>query len=199
MLKGITASPGYAIGKILKIDPQFVDTSKIIIKNIKHEIAYFHEAIEKTILQLNELKNLNGNKFNEETLSIFDSHIAIAQDPEVIKMIEDKITNESCNLAYAVESVISSIVSLFENIADDYMRQRASDLLEVSDRIIKNHLNIQMIDLQNISEKVILASQEISASEAAQINPKYVLGIISETGGKIHTAQLLRVYSISQH
>lgn len=197
MLKGINASPGYAIGKILKIDPQFVDTSKIVIKNIKHEIAYFHEAIEKTVFQLNELKNLNGNKFNEETLAIFDAHIAIAQDPEVINMIEDKITNESCNVAYAVETVINSIVSLFENITDDYMRQRASDLLEVSDRIIKNHLNIKMIDLQKIKEKVILASQEISASEAAQINPKYVLGIISETGGKnSHSSIIARLLGI---
>ena len=112
------------------------------------------------------------------------AHIAIAKDPEVIALIEEKIKKEACNLPHAVKVIIDSIVDLFKDISDEYIRQRASDLLEVSDRIIKNHLNIKMIDLQMINQKVILASHEISASEAAQINPKYVLGIMSEVGGK---------------
>ena len=72
MLKGVVASPGYAIGKILKIDQQSIDTSKSLIKNIDLEISYLHDAIDKTVSQINDLKNLNGNKFNDETLSIFD-------------------------------------------------------------------------------------------------------------------------------
>ncbi len=197
MLKGVVASPGYAIGKILKIDQQSIDTSKSLIKNIDLEISYLHDAIDKTVSQINDLKNLNGNKFNDETLSIFDAHIAIAKDPEVIALIEEKIKKEACNLPHAVKVIIDSIVDLFKDISDEYIRQRASDLLEVSDRIIKNHLNIKMIDLQMINQKVILASHEISASEAAQINPKYVLGIMSEVGGKnSHSSIIARLLGI---
>ncbi|BCR35607.1 phosphoenolpyruvate--protein phosphotransferase [Mariniplasma anaerobium] len=197
MLKGIIANSGYAIGKILKIDQQTIDTSKVTIKNIENEISYLHEAIEKTVVQLEHLKKINAKKFDAETLAIFDAHITIARDPEVISQVEDKIKSESCNLTYAIRFVVDSILELFKDIQDEYIRQRASDLLEVSDRIIKNHLNIQMIDIQNIEHKVILAAHEITASEAAQINPKYILGIISEAGGKnSHSSIIARLLGI---
>lgn len=197
MLKGIVANQGYAIGKILKIDQQTIDTSKVSIKSIENEISYFHEAIEKTVAQLEHLKKINAKKFDSETLAIFDAHMTIAKDPEVISQIEEKIKNESCNLTYAIRSVIDSILDLFKDIQDEYIRQRASDLLEVSDRIIKNHLNIQMIDIQSIDHKVILAAHEITVSEAAQINPKYILGILSEVGGKnSHSSIIARLLGI---
>jgi phosphotransferase system enzyme I (PtsI) len=197
MLKGIIANQGYAIGKILKIDMQSIDTSKITVKSIEYEISYLHEAIEKTVAQLENLKKINEKKFDTETLAIFDAHITIAKDPEVICQIENKIKDESCNLTYAIRYVIDSILDLFKDIQDEYIRQRASDLLEVSDRIIKNHLNIKMIDIQNIDQKVILAAQEITASEAAQINPKYILGILSEAGGKnSHSSIIARLLGI---
>jgi phosphotransferase system enzyme I (PtsI) len=197
MLKGIIANQGYAIGRILRIDQQSIDTSKVTVKSIENEISYFHEAIDKTVLQLEYLKQINVNKFDAETLAIFDAHIAIARDPEVTCQIEDKIKSESCNLSYAIKSVVDSILDLFKDIQDEYIRQRSSDLLEVSDRIIKNHLNIQMIDIQDIDHKVILAAHEITVSEAAQINPKYILGIISEVGGKnSHSSIIARLLGI---
>ncbi len=197
MLKGIIANKGYAIGNILKIDDQKIDISRVTIKNIESEISYLYEAIDKTVAQLNHLKMINKSKFDAETLAIFDAHIAIANDPEVINQIEEKIRKESCNLTYAITFVVNSIVELFKDITDEYIRQRASDLLEVSDRIIKNHLEIAMIDIQNIDQKVILAAHEITASIAAQINPKYILGIISEAGGKnSHSSIIARLLGI---
>ncbi|MCD4826492.1 MAG: phosphoenolpyruvate--protein phosphotransferase [Acholeplasmataceae bacterium] len=197
MLKGIIANKGYAIGNILKIDDQKIDISRVTIKNIESEISYLYEAIDKTVAQLNHLKMINKSKFDAETLAIFDAHIAIANDPEVINQIEEKIRKESCNLTYAITFVVNSIVELFKDITDEYIRQRASDLLEVSDRIIKNHLEIAMIDIQNIDQKVILAAHEITASIAAQINPKYISGIISEVGGKnSHSSIIARLLGI---
>lgn len=197
MLKGIIANKGYAIGKILKIDEQKIDTSKVTIKNTEIEISYLFEAIDKTVAQLEHLKTINKSKFDAETLSIFDAHIAIAKDPEVINQIKEKIRKESCNLTYAITDVVNSILELFKDITDEYISQRASDLLEVSDRIIKNHLNIKMIDIQNIDYKAILVAHEISASDAAQINPKYIMAIISEVGGKnSHSSIIARLLGI---
>lgn len=197
MLKGVSASQGYAIGHILKLDQQTVDTTKIIVKSVTNEIQYLHEAMDKTVEQLIQLKKLSLEKFDNETSSIFDAHIAIAKDPEVIAQVEEKIKKETCNLTYALKSVVLSLVDLFKNMEDEYLRQRASDLLEVSDRIIKNHLNIKMIDLETIDHEVILAAHEISASEAAMVNPKYVLGFISEVGGKnSHSSIIARLLGI---
>jgi phosphotransferase system enzyme I (PtsI) len=197
MLKGVPASMGYAIAPILKIDRQTIDTTKFTVKNIKTEIAYLHEAIDKTVSQLEALKLKNDQTFDHETSSIFDAHIAIAKDPEVIKQVEDKIIKETCNVAYAVKSVVLKIVDMFKDIEDEYLKQRASDLLEVSDRIIKNHLDIEMIDLEKIDHEVILAAHEITASEAAMVNPKYVLGFLSEVGGKnSHSSIIARLFGI---
>lgn len=197
MLKGVPASLGYAIAPILKIDRQTIDTTKFTVKNIKTEVSYLHEAIEKTVAQLEALKLKNAQTFDHETASIFDAHIAIAKDPEVIKQVEEKIIKEACNVAYAVKSVVLKIVDMFKDIEDDYLRQRASDLLEVSDRIIKNHLDIEMIDLEKIDYQVILAAHEITASEAAMVNPKYVLGFLSEVGGKnSHSSIIARLLGI---
>ncbi len=197
MLKGVSASQGYAIGRILKLDQQTVDTTKLIVKSVENEITYLHEAIEKTVGQLEHLKKLSLKKFDNETSSIFDAHIAIAKDPEVIMQVEQKIKKETCNVTYALKSVVLSIVDMFNEIDDEYLKQRASDLLEVSDRIIKNHLNIKMINLETIDQEVILAAHEISASEAAMVNPKYVLGFISEVGGKnSHSSIIARLLGI---
>src|SRR5690554_3340951 len=197
MLKGIPASQGFAIGHILKLDQQTVDITKTSIKNIDHEIMYFHEAIEKTVEQLQQLKTLSHDKFDHETSSIFDTHISIANDPEVMHQVEEKIKTDQCNLTYALRSVVLKIVDMFKDIEDEYLKQRASDLLEVSDRIIRNHLGIHMIDLESIKEKVILAAHEITASQAAMVNPKYVLGFISEVGGKnSHSSIIARLLGI---
>ena len=197
MLKGVPASLGYAIAPILKIDRQTIDTTKFTVKNIKTEIAYLHEAIDKTVSQLESLKLKNEETFDHETSSIFDAHIAIAKDPEVIKQVEEKIIKETCNVAYAVKSVVLKVVDMFKDIEDEYLKQRASDLLEVSDRIIKNHLDIEMIDLEKINHEVILTAHEITASEAAMVNPKYVLGFLSEVGGKnSHSSIIARLLGI---
>lgn len=197
MLKGVSASFGYAIGTILKIDQQTIETTKLMIKNIDNEISYYHDAIDKTVKQLENLKTLSSKKLDSETSSIFDAHIAIAKDPEVISQVEQKIKTEKCNLTYALKTIVLSIVDMFNDMTDEYLRQRASDLLEVTDRMIKNHLNIEMIDLAAIDHEVILAAHEISASEAAMVNPKYVLGFISEAGGKnSHSSIIARLLGI---
>lgn len=197
MLKGTIANKGYAIGSILKIDADDMDTAKIEISNVNQEISCLHQAIEQTVLQLKHLKESSSHKFDEEILHIFDAHIAIATDPEFIHQIEKKIKSESCNLAHAVKFNVDIFIDMFKNIDDEYMRQRASDLLEVSEHIIKNHLNIKPLDFKTIDCKVILASHEINASQAAQINPKCVLGIISEVGGKdTHSSIIARQLGI---
>ena len=197
MLKGISASPGYAIGHIVKLDQQNIDISKMTVRDVPQEIKYLHEAISKTTDQLKELKVLSIDKFDHETSSIFDAHISIANDPEVMHQVEEKIKTDQCNLTYALRSVVLKIVDMFKDIEDEYLKQRASDLLEVSDRIIRNHLGIHMIDLESIKEKVILAAHEITASQAAMVNPKYVLGFISEVGGKnSHSSIIARLLGI---
>lgn len=183
MLKGIPVSPGYAIAKILKFQNYTFDQTKTIVEYPEQEIKRYDEAIATSVKQLETLKTNNTHKLDKETLHIFDAHIAIATDPEFVDQVKHLILSEKCGLTYALSTVVHTFVTLFEQMNDEYLRSRASDLLEVKDRILKNAHQLPIIDLDQIDEPVILAVYELSASQAAQLNPKYVLGCLSEIGG----------------
>ena len=193
MLKGIPVSPGYAIAKILKFQDYHFDQSKTIIGFPEQEIKRYEEAMRDSVAQLEALKAANTNKLDEEILHIFDAHIAIATDPELIDQVTKLIRTEKCGLSYALSEIVDSYVRLFEQMSDDYLKSRASDLLEVKDRILKNAHHLPVIELDKITEPVILSVYELTATQAAQIDPQYVLGYISEIGGNTsHSAIIAR-------
>ena len=191
MLKGIPVSPGYAIAKILKFQDYHFDQGKTIIEFPDQEIKRYEEAIRDSVLQLETLKHANKDKLDEETLHIFDAHIAIATDPDLITTVKNKIHAEKCGLSYALSDIVDSFVRQFEQMTDEYLRSRAADLLEVKNRILKNAHHLPIIALDQIAEPVILAVYELTATQAAQIDPKFVLGFISEIGGKTSHSSII--------
>ena len=193
MLKGIPVSPGYAIAKILKFENYTFDLSKTIVESPEQEIKRYEDAIKQSVAQLKALKKANSHKLDEETLHIFDAHIAICTDPEMIEQVKQMIRQEKCALTYALSTVVHTFVALFEQMSDEYLRSRASDLLEVKDRILKNAHQLPIIELDQIKEPVILAIHELTASQAAQIDPQYILGVLSEMGGNTsHSTIIVR-------
>jgi phosphoenolpyruvate-protein phosphotransferase (PTS system enzyme I) len=197
MYKGIAVSEGYAIGKVLKLQETKIDKTKHIITDIDSEIKTFEIAILKTISQLEKLEIESKNKFGEETSKIFEAHQLIANDPEVNNSIKDMIKNDKVNLVFAIDSVVSNFVNLFQMLDDEYLKERAQDLIDVSNRIIKNALNIEIVDLASIKEKVILVAKDLTPSETAQIDINYVLGFVTEIGGKTsHSAIIARLLEI---
>jgi len=197
MIKGIPVSEGYAFAKVLRIIDDSIDTTKKIVSDPMQEINHFYEAIDKTVLQLNALKDETEKKFGIDTAKIFEAHMMIADDPEIKNLVVDKIKTESCNLVYALKSVVDFYVDLFKDLDDEYLKERASDLIDVSQRMIKNALNISMTDLSNIQEQVILVAHDLTPSQTAQIDSSKVLGFITEIGGKTsHSAIIARILGI---
>jgi len=197
MIKGIPVSEGYAFAKVLKIVDDTIDTSKKTVSDPMQEINHFYEAINKTVYQLNALKDETEKKFGIDTAKIFEAHIMIAEDPEIKNLVEKKIKTESCNLVYALKSVVDYYVNLFKELDDEYLKERASDLVDVSQRMIKNALNISMTDLSKIQSNVILVAHDLTPSQTAQIDSAYVLGFITEIGGKTsHSAIIARILGI---
>ncbi len=184
MLKGIPVSPGYAIAKILKYQDYHFDQTKTVIEFPEQEILRYDKAINDSVSQLKSLKTANMHTLDEETLHIFDAHIAIATDPELIDRVKQLIRAEQCGLSYALSKTVNTYVQLFDQMSDEYLKSRASDLLDVKNRILKNALHIPVIELDQINEPVILCVYELSATQIAQIDQQYVLGCISEIGGK---------------
>ncbi|MBU1141951.1 MAG: phosphoenolpyruvate--protein phosphotransferase, partial [Firmicutes bacterium] len=174
-----------------------IDSSKKKITDIDLEIKKFDEAIEKTKEQLSNLYMLAEKKFGIETARIFESHLLITEDPEIKGAVHQKIRNESVNLSYALKTVVTGFMDLFQALDDDYLKERAVDLLDVYKRILKNAFDIQIVDLAAVQHQVILLAHELTPSETAQIDPKYVLGFATETGGKTsHSAIIARLLGV---
>jgi phosphotransferase system enzyme I (PtsI) len=197
LLKGIPISEGYAISKVYKLNSTAIDVSKKIVKDTKKELLLFDEAINMTVMQLESLKKDTLYKYGEETAKIFDAHIMIATDIEIKKQVSDLVSGESCNFIYALDKVVSQYALIFSNMDDPYLKERAHDLIDVSNRIIKNASGVMDVDLSLIHEKVILVAHELSPSQTAMLNPKYIVGFCTEVGGKTsHSAIIARMMGI---
>ncbi|MDI6452260.1 phosphoenolpyruvate--protein phosphotransferase [Peloplasma aerotolerans] len=197
MLKGIPVSEGYAVARVLKIEEVQIDYRKVTVDNPLEEISIFRQAIDQTVTQLEQLKSETEKKFDHETSKIFEAQLMIATDPEVNDAVESKIRAESCNLVYAIKYVVDRFVDLFDHLDDEYLKDRAFDLRDVTNRTIKNALNIEIVDLSHINEKVILLTTELTPSQTAQIDPNFVCGFVTEIGGKTsHSAIIARLLQI---
>ena len=197
MIKGIPMSEGYAIAKALKLVEPSIDYTPKTIDDVEHEIKKLKVAIDRTKSQLERLKKEAEKKFGAETALIFDAHMMIAEDPEVTEQVIELMKNGKYNLNYAMKTVVDGFVDIFNQLDDEYLRARALDLKDVSLRIIKNALGMHIVDLSTINEEVILIAEDLTPSQTAQIDPKYIHGFITEVGGKTsHSAIIARLLGI---
>lgn len=197
LLKGIPVSPGYAVSHVLILDDITIDYSKKMIDHPEDEIKRYHQAISKTKGQLEALIQSTKKLTHPESASILSSHLALLLDPEVTKAVEHKIKQESCNLIYAIKAVADEYIKQFNEMQDLYLKERVTDLIDVTERVIKNALNIALIDLSLIDHEVILVAKDLKPSQAAQMNKKFVKGFVTQQGGKTsHSAIIAKLIGI---
>ena len=190
MLKGIATSSGIAIGKVYKLEQP-----EIIIKNEKDDgkaKETFENALVKTISDIEKIKERASATLAEEELAIFDAHLMMAQDPEfkdqVLAMINDGASAEK-----ATKTVSDTMIGMFESMEDTYFKERAADIKDVSFRLLCNILGLNIPDLTTIDEEVVIVADEMTPSDTAQLNKKYALGFVTETGGKTSHAAIMAV------
>jgi len=191
MLKGIATSSGIAIGKVYKLEQP-----KIVLSEAKADVETnlkkFDDALNKTISDIEAIKERASKRLAEEELAIFDAHLMMAQDPEfkdqIIAMIK-----EGTNADQAAKSVSDSLVSMFESMDDPYFKERAADIKDVSFRLLCNLLGLTIPDLSSIDEEVIIVAEEMTPSDTAQLDKKYALGFVTEIGGKTSHAAIMAV------
>ncbi len=196
MLKGIAASSGVAIAKVYKLEQPKLN----IVKkdgNSAEEITKFQAALAKTQADIEVIKSKAVGKLSDEDLAIFDAHLMIAGDPELSSQIEEMINNESCNAEFATETVATMMVSMFESMDDDYFRERAADVKDVTFRLKCNIVGAIIPDLTTINEEVVIVAEDLTPSDTAQLNKAYTLGFATAIGGRTsHSAIMARSLEI---
>ena len=198
MISGILASPGIAFGKALLLQEEEIVLNKtpIAADQIDNEIQRFFDARKKSSEQLEVIKEKARVTFGEEKEAIFEGHIMLLEDEEleeeIIALIKDKHSAD-----YAIYSIIEEQAQTLESLDDEYLKERASDIRDIGSRFVKNALGINVINLSAINEQVILVANDLTPSETAQINLEFVLGFITDIGGRTsHTSIMARSLEI---
>lgn len=195
MLKGIAASSGVAISNVYKLErPVLVVNPNF--SDLETELTVFSESLEKTKVDIEKVKSKAVGRLSDDELAIFDAHLMVASDPEFIGQIEEQIRNGS-SVSTAVESVKNMFVGMFEAMEDEYFRERAADIKDVTYRLLAHTLNVKVPDLSLIDEEVIIVAHDLTPSDTAQLDRQFVKGFATEIGGRTsHSAIMARSLEI---
>lgn len=195
MISGIPASPGIVFGKalVLKEEKIVLDTQKIKDSQIENEIARFYVGRDAAVEQLTSIKDRAYQSLGEEKAAIFEGHLMILEDEELEEEIIDYLRSNHVNAAVAANVVIDQQVAMLSEIDDEYLKERAGDIRDIGNRLIKNILGMHIVDLGEINEEAILVAYDLTPSETAQLNLDKVLGFVTDIGGRTsHTSIMAR-------
>ncbi len=182
MLKGIAASAGVSIAKAYKLVSPVVEITKQE-GNPEVEIKRFEDALAKTVSDIEGVKQRAAARLSEEELGVFDAHLMMVQDPTLADGIKDMINNDKVTADYAADVVSNQMVAMFESMDNDYFRERAADVKDVTYRLKCNLLGLIIPDLTAIDEETIIVAYDLTPSDTAQLN-EYVKGFATSIGGK---------------
>jgi len=195
MISGILASPGIAYGKalLLQEDNIVINKAHISSDEVDDQIARFFDGRKKSSAQLEIIRDMAAETFGQDKADIFDGHIMLLEDEELEDEIIGHIKNEKISADAAVYKVIEEQATALESLNDEYLKERAGDVRDIGNRLLKNVLNINIVNLSQISEEVIIVANDLTPSETAQINLDYVLGFATNIGGRTaHTSIMAR-------
>ncbi|KXG75392.1 Phosphoenolpyruvate-protein phosphotransferase [Fervidicola ferrireducens] len=199
MYQGIAASPGIEIGKafVLKEVEIKIETANIAEEKIVGEIKRLEEGIAKSREQLIKIREKAERELGKDKAQIFDAHIMVLDDPMFMDEIREKIKSERITAENAISQVAKKYVDMFNSMEDEYLKERAADIKDVSERLIKNVLGIPIQSLADLAEEVIVIARDLTPSDTAQMDKEKVKAFATDMGGRTsHTAIMARSLEI---
>ncbi|PTI39331.1 phosphoenolpyruvate--protein phosphotransferase [Staphylococcus succinus] len=197
-INGIAASDGVAIAKAyLLVEPDLSYNSEKV-SDVDAEIKKFRNAIETSKVELTKIRNNAEENLGADKAAIFDAHLLVLDDPELIQPIEDKINNEQVNAPTALTDVTGQFITIFESMDNEYMKERAADIRDVSKRVLAHILGVELPNPSMIDESVVIIGNDLTPSDTAQLNKEFVQGFVTNIGGRTsHSAIMSRSLEIA--
>ena len=198
LINGIAASDGVAIAKAyLLVEPDLSFTNEKIT-DTDAEINKFRNALEASKIELTKIRNNAEKTLGADKAAIFDAHLLVLDDPELIQPIEDKIANEKVNAPEALNEVTTQFITIFESMDNEYMKERAADIRDVSKRVLAHLLGVDLPNPSMIDESVVIIGNDLTPSDTAQLNKEFVQGFVTNIGGRTsHSAIMSRSLEIA--
>ncbi|MEK3835291.1 MULTISPECIES: phosphoenolpyruvate--protein phosphotransferase [unclassified Paenibacillus] len=199
MIQGVGAAAGVAIGKAFVL-PNWewsLPDTQVNPVDLAKEFERLYEGIRTSKDEIEFIKKEFREVVGPEESSIFDAHLAILDDPVFMSEIRGIIERQYKAAEVAVKEAIDHFVAMFDLLDDEYMKERAVDIKDVGNRLLKHLLGAPEVTLPSDTQPYILVAKELSPSQLAHLNPAYVLGIVTMMGGKTsHSSIMARALGI---
>ncbi|MBE0340457.1 phosphoenolpyruvate--protein phosphotransferase [Paenibacillus sp. 28ISP30-2] len=196
-ISGIAASAGIAIARAFILEHPNYAVERRAVGDAEAEIARLDAALVKSQTELEAIKEKTLQELGEKKAEIFASHLLILNDPELIDPVKAKIRDEQLNADYALNEVATQFISMFENMKSAYLQERASDMRDVTKRILNHLLGVHFVSPAEIAEETIVLAEDLTPYDTAQLNREFVKGFATNIGGRTsHSAIMARSLEI---
>ncbi|MDR1473528.1 MAG: phosphoenolpyruvate--protein phosphotransferase [Lactobacillales bacterium] len=183
-LKGIAASDGVAVAKAYLLVRPDLSFKRMIVDNTDQEESRFDAALTASTADLKIIRKKAAQLLGEAEAQVFDAHLMVLADPTMIDEIKSKIHTEKINAEAALKDITNGYIALFENMDDNaYMKERAADVRDVTKRILAHLLDVNLPNPTMIDEEVVVVAHDLTPSDTAQLNRKFVKAFITDIGG----------------
>ncbi|QHA35961.1 phosphoenolpyruvate--protein phosphotransferase [Rossellomorea marisflavi] len=197
LLNGIAASNGIAIAKAYRLVEPDLSFEKKAVDNVEAEVSRFQDAISTSKTELEAIRDKAREDLGEDKAQIFEAHLLVLSDPELLTPIEDKVKSENVNAEFALKETADMFVTMFESMDNEYMKERAADIRDVTKRVLSHLLGVQISNPSMVTEEVIIIAEDLTPSDTAQLNRQYVKGFTTDIGGRTsHSAIMARSMEI---
>ena len=197
-LHGIAASDGIAIAKVYTLTEPDLNFKKISVEDTDNEILRLEKALEVSTKEIELIKETALKNLGEEEAQVFEAHLMVLSDPELVGQVKDAITSQKVNAEHALKEVSDMFISIFAGMEDNpYMQERAADIRDVSKRILANLLGVKIPSPATIKDEVVVVAGDLTPSDTAQLNRQYVKAFVTDIGGRTsHSAIMARSLEI---
>lgn len=196
-IQGIGASSGIAIAKAYQLVTPDLSFEKTTVDNPNEQIERLEKALAISKEELEKIKEHTRKEIGDEHAEIFSAHLLVLSDPEMINPMKDKITSDNIMAETALEETANMFIDMFKNMDNEYMRERAADIQDVTKRVMAHLLGVTFPDPALINEEVIVIARDLTPSDTAQLNREFVKGFATDIGGRTsHSAIMARSLEI---
>lgn len=196
-ITGIGVSPGIAIGGVYLFLKSDLVVSKCPCRNTDNEKVKLIEARNKTKEQLLEIRDATAKKFSDEKAKIFDAHITLLEDDDLLEEVNSIIDNDKVCAEYALSQGIEVYIKMLSEVEDEYLKERVGDLLDISNRWIHNIQGKEILNLSLLPKNSIVIAHDLTPSDTANLDLDNTLSFVTEIGGRTsHTSIMARSLEI---
>lgn len=198
MLKGIAASDGVAVAKAYLLVQPDLSFNKTSVEDTEAEATRLDDALAKSTEELQAIRDKATQSLGEAEAQVFDAHLMVLSDPEMVGQIKQNIQDNKVNAEGALKEVTDMYIGMFEAMDDNaYMQERATDIRDVAKRILAHLLGVTLPNPSMINEEVIVVAHDLTPSDTAQLDRTYVKAFVTDIGGRTsHSAIMARSLEI---